>query len=78
MMIRDRIALAWRGYWVSEWHSFQRDVLLQIREDHRDFVAQARENRHWDLILKQRITGKQSPTRKEVRRAVREWEEEQR
>lgn len=72
MRIRDRIAIAWRGYWAEQHEEF-RQMWLETREEHRDFQAAWREARHWDLIIKRKITGKQDPTRKDVRRAVREY-----
>jgi hypothetical protein len=74
MRARDRIAIAWRGYWAEQYEQF-RQMCLETREEFRDFQAQWREARHWELILKRRITGKESPTRKDVRRAVREYNE---
>ena len=35
------------------------------------------ESRHWDLIIRRKITGKQDPTRKDVRQAVREHRRQQ-
>jgi hypothetical protein len=75
MRIRDRIGLAVRGYFAEIRHE-ARQLWLESREDHRDFVAQWREARHWDLIIKRKITGKQDPTRADVRRAVREYRKE--
>ena len=77
MRIRDRIALAWRGYWAEMRHELGQHW-LETREEWRDFLAGWREARHWDLIIKRRITGKQAPTRKDVRRAVREYRKEER
>lgn len=77
MRIRDRIGLGVRGYFAEIRHQFRQDW-DQTREDHRDFVAQAREIRQLRLALRQRITGKRDPTRKDVRRVVREYRKEQR
>jgi len=77
MRIRDRIALAWRGYWAEQHEQF-RQLWLETREEQRDFQAECRERRQWELVIKRRITGKQDPTRKDVRRAVREYRKEQR
>ena len=75
MRIRDRVALAWRGYWAEMRHEFRQDW-LETREEWRDHLAEWRECRHWDLIVKRKITGKQDPTRKDVRQAVREYRKE--
>lgn len=76
MRIRDRMGLAVRGYFAEMRHQFRQDWEA-TREEHRTFVAQMREARHWDLIIRRKITGLQSPTRKDVRRAVREYKREQ-
>ena len=72
MRIRDRIGLAVRGYFAEIRHVASQEW-QRTREEHRDFVAEMREARHWDLLIRRRITGKQAPTRKDVRRAVREY-----
>ena len=77
MRIRDRIALAWRGYRAEQRHEF-RQMWLEMREEHRDFQAERREARHWDLIIRRKITGKQDPTRKDVRRVMREYRKRER
>lgn len=77
MRIRDRIALAWRGYWAEFCHEARR-AWLQAREENREATAAIREARHWNLVVRRKITGKQDPTRKDVRRAVREHRREQR
>ena len=77
MRIRDRIALAWRGYW-AEQHEQLRQMWLETREERRDFQAERRETSHWDLVIRRKITGKQDPARKDVRRAMREYRKEKR
>lgn len=77
MRLRDRIALAWRGYWAEGRHEWD-EAGRVMREDWREFRARWNEARHWDLIIKRKITGKQSPTRKDVRRAARRYRKEQR
>ncbi len=71
MRTRDRIALAVRGYFAEGRHE-TRQAWLYLREDWLEAQAAIRESRHWDLIIRRKITGKQFPTRKDVRRAVRE------
>jgi hypothetical protein len=71
MLIRDRIALAWRGYWAEMCHEFRQEA-ERMREENRDFQAQWREQRQWDLMLKRKVTGLENPTRKDVRAAMRE------
>ena len=75
MRIRDRIALAWRGYWAEMREEFRQDWEA-TREEHRTWLAEWREARHWDLVIKRKITGLQSPTRKDVRRAMRQYRKE--
>jgi len=77
MRMRDRAAIAWRGYW-AEWRHEFRDGWERIREEFRDMQAIVREARHWDLIIRRKITGKQDPARKDMRRARREYRKEQR
>jgi hypothetical protein len=72
MRIRDRIALAWRGYWAESCHEALQPWRA-AREDWREFRAEMNEARHWDLIIRRKITGKQDPTRKDVRRAMRDY-----
>jgi len=71
----DRIAVAWRGYWAEYRHESRR-AWLAAREEWRDTIAAINEARHWDLIIRRKITGKQDPTRKDVRRAAREYRKE--
>lgn len=77
MRIRDRIALAWRGYWAEMRHDFQQET-ERTREEWRTWQAQWREAAHWRLMLNRKITGLDSPARKDVRRAVREYRKDQR
>lgn len=75
--IRDRIGIAVRGYFAEFRHDVARAV-AELREEHRDLVAEIRETRHWDLIIRRKITGKQDPTRKDVRRVMRQYRKERR
>jgi hypothetical protein len=77
MRIRDRVAIAVTGYFAEIRHE-AREFWLETREEHRDFIAEWRECRHWDLVIRRKITGKQDPTRKDVRRAVRAYRKEER
>lgn len=77
MRIRDRISLAWRGYW-AEIREESRQEALRIREEWRTWQAGWREARHWDLVTRRKITGLDSPARKDVRRAMREYRKSQR
>ena len=76
MRIRDRIVLAWRGYWAEISEEF-RQGWEGTREEYREFRATLNETRHWDLIIRRKITGLESPTRKDVRRAVRQYRKEE-
>lgn len=77
MLIRDRIALAWRGYRAETCHEFRQEA-ERFREEWRDFQAEWREVRHWDLIVRRKITGLENPARKDVRQAMREHKRSQR
>lgn len=73
-----------QGFWAEVRRDYRqlwpqvREDWLRMREEWREMRAEINEARHWDLRLRQEITGKQSPTRNDVRRAVREHRREQR
>lgn len=77
MRTRDRTASRWRGYWAELRHDYRqmipgmRESWHQAQEEWRETQAAIREARHWDWRLRQKITGLQAPTRKDVRQAVR-------
>ncbi len=47
-----------------------------MREEGRETTAEIRQARQFDRLLRQRITGLQDPTRRQVRRAVRQIDAE--
>ena len=77
MRVRDRMALAWRGYWAEQRHEFRQMALL-TREDWWDFLAEWRQRKHLQQVIRRKITGLENPTRRDVRRVEREWKRSQR
>ena len=77
MRLWDRMALAWRGYW-AETAQVWAEESERCREEWRTFRAERNEVKHWDLVIRRKITGLDSPTRKDVRRVEREYKRSQR
>ena len=72
MRLRDRIGLALRGYFAEMRHQFA-ESWADLRSEREETKAAIREHRQHTRRLKQLLTGKPNPTRRDVRKATRAW-----